>query len=99
MRKRLALQPCPLIREPPVVVGSAGACLVAATPVDLATGTAGQAVQVGCDPVAIAMTADSGTDYVPDYQDGTVTPIDLASGTAGQPISVGEGPAAIAISP
>jgi len=78
------------------------------TPIDTATNTAGQAIKVGPQPIAIAVTPDGQTAYVvsqngygagQDVPDGTVTPITTATNTPGKPITVGKYPAAIAITP
>ena len=77
----------------------------AVTPVDTATGTAGQAIKVGSQPVAIAITPDGRTAYVINQgdqgalRDGTVTPINTANDEPGTPIGVGMEPDAIAITP
>jgi len=60
---------------------------------------AGRPINVGDDPVAIAITPDGRTAYVVNHNDNTVTPISLASGTPGPAIKVGLGPSAIAITP
>jgi YVTN family beta-propeller protein len=78
------------------------------TPIDTATNTAGPAIRVGPQPIAIAVTPNGRTAYVvnqnasvagPDISDGTVTPITTATNTPGNPIKVGRLPAAIAITP
>jgi YVTN family beta-propeller protein len=47
----------------------------------------------------VAVTPDSRTAYVVNYESNAVTPISLRTGKAAKPIAVGEGPVAIAISP
>jgi YVTN family beta-propeller protein len=75
------------------------------TPVDTATDTAGQAIKVGAQPSAIAITPDGRTAYVVNtsdqagLKDGTVTPITTATDQPGKPITVGIEPDAIAITP
>jgi YVTN family beta-propeller protein len=75
------------------------------TPISTRTSTAGPAIPVGQDPMAIAITPDSKTVYVvnngydtDDYL-GWVTPISTHTGTAGPAISVEDYPVAIAITP
>jgi YVTN family beta-propeller protein len=69
------------------------------TPVSLATRKAGNAIAVGTDPTAIALTPDGRTAYVVNSGSGTVTPISTATRTAGRAIRVGTDPTAIAITP
>jgi YVTN family beta-propeller protein len=75
------------------------------TPVDTATNKAGQAIKVGAQPSAIAITPDRRTAYVVNQnnqdgiKDGTVTPITTATDQPGKPIWVGTEPDAIAITP
>jgi YVTN family beta-propeller protein len=69
------------------------------TPVNLTSRKAGQAIQVGTDPQAIAVTPDSRTVYVANGGSGTVTPIDTATDRAGPPIPVGADPVAFAVTP
>jgi YVTN family beta-propeller protein len=68
------------------------------TPIDVATGRAGTAIQPGNSPWSIAITPDGRTAYVAGYSGG-VTPVDLATGRVGTPIPVGGGMDAIAITP
>jgi YVTN family beta-propeller protein len=67
------------------------------TPVDLVTGKAGAAIDVGAEPEGIAITSDGATAYVTDYGSNTITPIDIATGTTGAPIPAGTHPAGIVI--
>jgi YVTN family beta-propeller protein len=72
--------------------------------IDLATNTPGEPIDVGIDPLAIAITPDGKTVYVANTHTGgpgpsTVTPIDTAGHTAGPPIQVGDRPYGIAILP
>ncbi len=75
------------------------------TPVRVATNTAGNPIQVGPFPVAIAITPDGRTAYVVNQLSGTVTPIRTATNTTSAPISLGRyprygaNPVAIAITP
>jgi YVTN family beta-propeller protein len=69
------------------------------TPVSLATRRASNAIKVGADPTAIALTPDGRTAYVVNSGSGTVTPINTATRTAGRAIRVGADPTAIAITP
>lgn len=73
------------------------------TPIDTATGKAGNAIKVGKGPAAIAITPNGKTAYVANYgrfgSGDTVTPIRVATNTAGQAIKVGSGPSDIAITP
>jgi YVTN family beta-propeller protein len=69
------------------------------TPIGTATNTAGPPITVGAGPVAIAITPDSKTAYVANFNSDTVTPIATATNTAGPPIAAGAGPNAIAITP
>ena len=72
-------------------------------PAWIATGTAGQAINAGTAPIAIAITPDGKTAYVASEglvgHMGTVTPIRTATNTAGKAISAGSVPSAIAITP
>ena len=69
------------------------------TPIDLSTNTAGAAIPVGAEPIAIAITPDAAKAYVANGLGNSVTPIDLATNTAGPAIPVGIYPSSIAISP
>jgi YVTN family beta-propeller protein len=77
------------------------------TPIRTATNTAGKAIAVGKDPVAIAITPNGKTAYVANAGSGngpsdTVTPIRTATDKAGKAITVGgygAFPGAIAITP
>ena len=74
------------------------------TPIDTATNTAGEPIDVGNEPLAIAITPDGKTVYVANTYDTdrgpyTVTPINTATSTPGEPIRVGSGPWAFAITP
>ncbi|MGN6167974.1 MAG: alkaline phosphatase family protein [Solirubrobacteraceae bacterium] len=69
------------------------------TPVSLATGKAGRAIQVGSRPAAIAVTPNGRTAYAVNSGSATVTPITTRTKKAGRPIRVGSGPRAIAITP
>jgi YVTN family beta-propeller protein len=69
------------------------------TPIDLGTNTAGAAIPVGDEPIAIAITPDASKAYVANGLGNSVTPIDLATNTAGPAIPVGSYPSSIAISP
>ena len=69
------------------------------TPVNLTTRKAGDAIPVGADPAAIAITPNGRTAYVVNSGSGTVTPIATATRKAGKAIRVGADPAAIAITP
>ena len=67
------------------------------TPIDTATNTPGEPIDVGNGPLAIAITPDGRTIYAANTEDaergsGTVTPIDTATNAAGPPIPVGNGP-------
>jgi YVTN family beta-propeller protein len=68
------------------------------TPIDVATGRAGTAIQPGNSPWTIAITPDGKTAYVAGYSGG-VTPVNLATGRVGTPIPIGGGMDAIAITP
>ena len=69
------------------------------TPINAATGTAGTAISVGRDPVAIAITPDHKTAYVVNYMSGTITPVSTATNVPGKAITVGNLPRAIVITP
>ncbi len=69
------------------------------TPVNLASRKAGNAINVGADPAAVAVTPNGRTVYVADEGSGTVTPVDVATDRPGQPVTVGAGPRAIAMTP
>jgi YVTN family beta-propeller protein len=72
------------------------------TPVNLSAGTAGRSVSVGHSEASflqIAITPDSKTAYVANYDTNSVVPIDIATNRAGKPIRVGSAPDAIAITP
>lgn len=69
------------------------------TSVDLATGALGSPVQVGSDPVAIAITPDGTTAYVAVRDSSDIVPVNLLTGTALTPISLGDKPTGIAITP
>ena len=69
------------------------------TPIDLSTDTAGAAIPVGSEPIAIAITPDASKAYVANGLGNSVTPIDLATNTPGPAIPVGFYPSSIAISP
>jgi hyaluronoglucosaminidase len=47
------------------------------TPIDVATGKAGEVIQVGTGPEGLAVTPDGRTLYVADSQDNSVTPVKL----------------------
>ena len=70
-----------------------------ATPIPTATGKAGKAIHVGNDPIALAITPNSGTVYVVNHNSDTVTPISTTTNKARSPIIVGVAPVAIAIMP
>jgi len=68
--------------------------------IDLATNTPGEPIDVGIDPLAIAITPDGRTAYVVVWgEPGAVVPIATATNTAGPPIQVGDRPYGIAILP
>lgn len=74
------------------------------TPIDTATHTPGEPIDVGREPLAIAITPDGRTVYAANTYDAstspcTVTPIATATNTPGLPIQVGSGPWAFAITP
>ncbi|MGP8160744.1 MAG: YncE family protein [Candidatus Dormibacteria bacterium] len=75
------------------------------TPVDLATGAVGTAIQVASDSSlsAVAISPDGATAYLTVDPSvgvtGSVVPITLAGGEVGTPIPVGADPVAIAITP
>ncbi len=69
------------------------------TPIDLGTNTAGAAIPVGDEPIAIAITPDASKAYVANGSGNSVTPIDLATNSAGPAIPVGFYPMSIAMSP
>jgi len=78
------------------------------TPIDLATNTAAQPIDVSGEPVAMAVTPDGKTAYVASGAANsgreptsaqTVTPIDLTTNTAGKPIIFPNPVDAIAITP
>ena len=69
------------------------------TPINLATGTAGQQIAVGGDPDAIAFTPDGNTAYVANMTGHSVTPIRIATNSAARSIAVCRDPHAIAITP
>jgi YVTN family beta-propeller protein len=77
-------------------------------PIDTATNTTGEPIDVGDEPFAITVTPDGKTVYVattwentgrPASTSGTVMPIDTATNTPGAPIEVGSQPWAFAITP
>jgi YVTN family beta-propeller protein len=70
-----------------------------ATPIPTATGKAGKAIHVGNDPIALAITPNSGTVYVVNHNSDTVTPISTTTNKARSPIIVGVAPVTIAIMP
>jgi YVTN family beta-propeller protein len=55
------------------------------TPIDTVTGDALAPISVGSYPVAIAMSARTGTAYVANFGSDTVTPITIATNTARRP--------------
>jgi YVTN family beta-propeller protein len=69
------------------------------TPIQTATGTAGQPIKVGESPVFIAITPDGKTAYVANYYSDALTQVRIATGTAGKPIKTGKNPAGMAIRP
>jgi YVTN family beta-propeller protein len=92
-------QPSPWPSYPPDERGTV-------TPIDTATNTPGEPIDVGNEPFAIAVTPDGKTVYVANTWENTgrlasgqstVTPIATATNTPGPPIEVGQGPRAIAI--
>src|SRR5947208_3548711 len=68
-------------------------------PIDVATNTAGTPINVGVNPVRVAITPDGATAYVANRGSGTVTPIDVATNTPGTPINVGAEAYDVAITP
>jgi YVTN family beta-propeller protein len=105
----IALGPAPASHRPtpiaPIapIAGPATAYVVSfgagtVTPIDVATGRAGTAIQPGNSPWTIAITPDGKTAYVAGYSGG-VTPVNLATGRVGTPIPIGGGMDAIAITP
>jgi YVTN family beta-propeller protein len=94
-------QPSPWPSYPPDERGTV-------TPIDTATNTPGEPIDVGNEPFAIAVTPDGKTVYVANTWENTgrlasgqstVTPIATATNTPGPPIPVGSGPWAFAITP
>jgi DNA-binding beta-propeller fold protein YncE len=88
------------------VVSQSSSTLIAVTPIDLTTNTAGNPIDVSArpgpkeyygQPLAIAIAPDGTTAYLADGASSTVTPIDLATNTPGQPISLSGKPGADAI--
>jgi DNA-binding beta-propeller fold protein YncE len=78
------------------------------TPIDLATNTAGEPIDVSGEPIAMAVTPDGKTAYVASGATNsgreptmaqTVTPVDLTTNTPGKPITLDDPPQAIAIAP
>jgi peptide/nickel transport system substrate-binding protein len=65
--------------------------------VDRASRTVTQQINVGTDPVALAV--GHGSVWVANSQDGTVTEITAASGHPSGLISVGDGPSGVAVAP
>jgi YVTN family beta-propeller protein len=59
------------------------------TPIDVATNTAGKAIEVGGAPYGVAFTPDSKTAFVVVRRDSAFVPIDVATGKAGAPIQIG----------
>jgi len=68
-----------------VVNGTSGTV----TPIQTATNTAGQAIDVQKYPYAIAITPNGKTAYVTNTLLNTVAPVSTATGTVGKPISAG----------
>ncbi len=64
----------------------------AVTPVYPATRTAGQAIILGGEPDAIAITPDGKTAYIANAGSHSVTPVNIATHRAGKPIQVGATP-------
>jgi YVTN family beta-propeller protein len=69
------------------------------TPIALPAHRAGKPIQVGRDPLAIALTPDDRTALVVNSGSNSVTPIDTATHRASAPIRVGRDPRAIAVTP
>jgi YVTN family beta-propeller protein len=70
------------------------------TPIDLASGKAGEEIKLGGEPYGIAITPDGKTAYVASFSSsGTVTPIEVAANKAGTPITLGKQLSGIAITP
>lgn len=67
--------------------------------VDLTTGAVGNAIPVGSQPDALAITPNGATAYIADYGSSEVVPVSLATGDLGTPIVLSDRPAAIAIAP
>lgn len=66
----------------------------------LAAGRVTQRVDVGRDPIAVAVTRDGHRAVVAGGgPEGTLTPVDLRSGTAGTPVALGAHPRAVALAP
>jgi hypothetical protein len=54
-------------------------------------------VQVGNQPVAIAVTSDGSLAYVANYKDSTITRVDLTAGTATSTVAVGGKPTSVSL--
>jgi YVTN family beta-propeller protein len=67
--------------------------------VDLDTGTVGAPVNVGSQPVAVAISPDGSMAYVADYGSSEIVPVTLETGKVGSPIVLNDRPNAIAIAP
>ena len=69
------------------------------TPIDVATNTPADTIEVEGSPAGVAVTPDGATAYVTNSGLNTVTPIDVATNTPGDPIPVGSSPEAVAVTP
>jgi YVTN family beta-propeller protein len=66
-------------------------------PVNLTTGTPGQAIAIAGNPGGMAVTRDAGMAYV--TAGDSIVPVDLGTGQPGTPISIGRSLSAIAVTP
>jgi YVTN family beta-propeller protein len=87
------------VKPPTAYVTCQGIVAGEVVPVNTATNKAGSAINLGPDPVPIAITPDGKTAYVGDYISDKVTPINTATNTAGRTIRAGSAEVAIAITP
>ena len=72
----------------------------AVEPIDLATNTVGQPIDLTQPPDQIVITPDGKTAYVINgFPSRTVTPVNLATSTPGEPVTLSVEPLAIAMSP
>ena len=80
-----------------IVAGQRGPAGHTVTPIDLATGRAEKAIDVGNGPTGIAISPDGSTVFVTNLDSESVTPISTATRTALPAIGVPGGPVAVVV--